>query len=235
MSINTTLSSTSAANSAELLNRSLENVARRASKLDLLDELTVSGKFDTQRQQAQSDLADVQNTVSAAQTADSQLSQVGDLLTQMSDLVKNGDAPDFQPKFEALQDQLRALIGTAAPAGGTPSGAAAEALVKQDDDGKYAVTLASANVGGTIDSALQEVTAARSGLAGGLAKLHHRAAALQVEYANLDATIPALQSADDAASATALAKYSLFNQPTAALAAQSAGRAPGSAFKLLQD
>jgi flagellin len=234
MSINTNLS-TNSASSADILGRSLESVARRASKLDLLDELTVSGKFDTQRQQAQSDLADVQNAVSAAQSADGQLGQVGDLLTQMRQLVTKGDDKQFQPKFEALQEQLRALIGTAAPAGGLPSGAAAQSLVNQNDSGRYTATLATSNVGETIDTALQEIGAGRSGLADGLAKLNHRAAALQIEYANLDATIPSLQSEDAAASATQLAKYALFNQPASALSAQSAGRAPGSAFKLLQD
>jgi hypothetical protein len=231
MSINTTLSTTSAS-STDLLSRSLENVARRSVKFDLADALNVSGKFDTQRQQAQSDLADVQNSVTAAQSADSELGQISDVLNQMSDLVKNGtaDDQDFQSKFEALQGQLRSLIGTAAPAGG----AAAQALVQQDDNGKFTVTASSDNVSQTIDSAQQEVSAVRSGLASGLAKLHHRAAALQVEYANLDSTVSTLQTESDAASATELAKYALFNQPASALSAQTSGTT-GSALKLLQE
>jgi flagellin-like hook-associated protein FlgL len=234
MSITTPLSSHAATGGSEILGRSLDRLARSAPKLELADELNVSGKFDTQRQQAQSDLADVQNAVSAAQSADGLMSEAADLLTRMRDLVGRAGAENLQPSFKALQDQLRATIGTAASAGGHPSGAEVKSIVAQEANGAYALTLSSANAGDVIAAALQSVTAGRSGLADGLAKLNHRAAALQVEHANLNASIPNVQSEDDAASATRLAKYTLLAQPGVALSAQSAGRTPGSAFKLLE-
>jgi flagellin len=70
----------------------------------------------------------IQDGLSYAQSADSQLAGIGSVLSRMSELVtyaqnpvaSSGDIADYQQEFQALQSQLRSVIGgTTSQIGGT--------------------------------------------------------------------------------------------------------------------
>ena len=238
MSISTNLQANAALRGQENLGPSLTRIAANSTKPGAFDAIAVSGKLDTQRQGTQSALDSVQGAVSAAQTQAGILGLAAGILGKMASVQDASQAtgnPAFQQKFEALQEQLQATTGGTDSVGDSRSGATLAALVAQDNPGTYRLELSSAETSGAIAGAIQAVKEERAGLGETLAGLNRHAAGLQVEFANLNASLPGPQNSAEASAATQWARHVLSTQPGTAQAAQSSGRAPQAAFKLLED
>jgi flagellin len=88
----------------------------------------LSAELTSQQQRLSAASTNIQNAVSFAQTGDSILSSVGNVLNRMSELVSLAQDPtqnsdgiaNYQTEFQALQNELRKTIGgTTAEIGGT--------------------------------------------------------------------------------------------------------------------
>jgi flagellin len=234
------IDTTTSAVAARTLNRSHETPARPSTVVPTFvstetDDLDVSGKFDTQRQNVLTAMADLQTSVSTVQAASSNLGGISDLLSQMDQVAQQAGAgttnstqlDSLQQQFKALQDQL------ANQAGGDPA-AGVSAVIDQDKNGAYTLDANSPEASPTINQALQETKQADGALGLRLDRLQRAGMMLQVEHANLESAVPSLQDADEASAAMASAKASLLADPSSGLASQS-GQTAMSALKLLED
>jgi flagellin len=122
----------------DLLSQSLERLSSGSQILSPADNPAGLAESDTlgadgQRLSAAS--SNVQNAMSYTQAADSGLASIGDILNRMSELTtlsqdptaNSSDVSDYEQEFQALQSQLRSMIGgSSSQIGGTsvtdPSG-----------------------------------------------------------------------------------------------------------------
>jgi flagellin len=117
--------------SQEMLGRSLTRLSSGSKIVNPSDDaagLAVSEKLDAQSRRVSAAVTNVQNAVSYVQTADGFMSGMTRILSRMSelailakDVTKNATDVDlYQKEFNALQDQLRSMIGgPASEIGGT--------------------------------------------------------------------------------------------------------------------
>jgi flagellin len=90
--------------------------------------VAISDKLTAQNQRLDAASTNIQNALSYAQTNDSMLGTVGNVLSRLSQLAtlaqdpttSNSDVADYQKEFQTLQGELRRIIGgTTAEIGGT--------------------------------------------------------------------------------------------------------------------
>lgn len=134
-SINTNLQALNAALSLDrnqdLLGSSLNRLSSGSKIVSPADDpggLAVSDKLTAQNLRASAASTNVQNALSYTQTGDSYLSDIGQVLSRMSELATLSQDPTksasdvslYQQEFSSLQDQLRATVGgDTATIGGT--------------------------------------------------------------------------------------------------------------------
>jgi flagellin len=122
----------------ELLSQSLERLSSGSQILSPADDpagLAESDSLGADGQRLSAASTNVQNAMSYTQAADGGLSSMGDILNRMSELStlsqdptqNSSDVADYEQEFQALQEQLRSMIGgSSAQIGGSsvtdPSG-----------------------------------------------------------------------------------------------------------------
>lgn len=106
------------------------------------------------------------------------------------------------------------------------------AMIAQDADGHFLVTLDSPTVAASVDATLQDIATERATLGGATSRLGLASSTLTVQSENLSSAVSRIRDVNVATESTQLARYNILVQSGAAMLVQ-ANEAPQAVLKLL--